>query len=79
MPVPAMEAYLRHLPAYQAQVRLLIADAVSVPHLGRAERRRVLDIWQTMAYGDSRPRLKPSPLVLASMGIGVRTVGRVTG
>jgi len=79
MPSTAIAAYLRRLPEHQAQLRLMLSDAASVPHMEKSARRRVLDRWQRQAHGGRLPAARPTPLALARMGIGVKRVAAKSG
>ena len=75
MPFAAIDAYLKRLPARQAELKLLLADAVSIPHMKENHRREAQNAWMRTAMVNGGNEAKPaSPAILKMMGIGVRYV-----
>lgn len=75
MPIAAINAYLERLPARQAELKLVMSDAVSTPHMKERDRAATLKGWMRAAKIDADANVKPaSPARLKLMGIGVRHV-----
>jgi hypothetical protein len=70
MPIASIQAYLERLPARIAEMKLAMAEAVSVPHLEADERRDLLESWQEQAHLREMEAEVVSPAVLRMMGIG---------
>ena len=71
----AINAYLERLPARMAEYKLAMAEASTVPHMKKNDRKQTLDAWQKAANVFSPQKAKPaSPARLKLMGIGVRFV-----
>ncbi len=77
MPTTAIWAYLERLPGLKAEMRLMMAEATSVPHLKRADRRTLLrQLSEQMAAKRTAPvKRVVSRGQLALMGIGYRKEG----
>jgi len=74
MPMAAMEAYLERIPARQAELKLALADAVSLPHMKKNDRERSVREWERAANVDSEQTARVAPRgLLKLMGIGVRS------
>jgi hypothetical protein len=71
MPFAAIESYLERLPARQAEMKLLLADVVSVPHMKEHNRRSALNQWMRNAKARAQAVRPATPGVLKLMGIGV--------
>ena len=76
MPFAAIEAYLSRLDVRMAEVKVMMADVVSLPHMKKGDRSSTLNRWMKIvnipqineqATPASKARLK-------MMGIGVRYV-----
>lgn len=75
MPFAAIEAYLQRLPARQAELRLMVADAASIPHMKPEARRSVMRAWERIAEEFGGATARPASAGrLKLMGIGVRYV-----
>lgn len=74
MPVAAINAYMVRLPARQSEMKLLLSDAVSIPHMKESHRQSALNNWMRMAMISSENATPASPARLKMMGIGVRYV-----
>ena len=75
MPMQAIEAYLTRLPARQAEMKLLMSDAISIPHVKESARNNMLAAWMRAANVFTENAARPaSPARLKLMGIGVRYV-----
>jgi mannitol/fructose-specific phosphotransferase system IIA component len=75
MPLAAISAYLERLPARQAELKLLLSDAVSIPHMKENHREAAQSAWMRAAMIEADNSIKPaSPARLKLMGIGVRHV-----
>lgn len=76
MPVSAMEAYLARLETRKAEVKILLADVVSLPHMTKKKREATLKGWMKyLNFEDAKPK-PASPARLRMMGIGVKHVGK---
>lgn len=72
MPTMALEAYVVHLPARMAELKLTIADAVSVPHMKESQRKSTLNAWERDAR-ENQPLVRaPTSAGLRLLGIGVK-------
>jgi len=72
MPIASIEAYLKRLDARMAEMKLVMADAISLPHMKKNDQTRTVKQWEKTASAQSKPASKPaSPAVLRLMGIGV--------
>lgn len=72
MPQTAISAYLERLPARQAEVKLMLSDAVSYPHMKKGDRQTAMRQWMKKARSRSDASVRPaSPGVLKLLGIGV--------
>ena len=74
MPLAAINAYLDRLPARQAELKLLLSDAVSIPHMKENHRREAQSAWMRAARISMESAQTASPARLKMMGIGVRYV-----
>jgi len=74
-PMHAIRAYLAHLPARMAEMRLMLAGVIILPHTDKAARRKLVDGW-TKTLQQNAPALKrvAHPAVLGMLGIGVQFV-----
>lgn len=73
MPQAAIRLYLNRLPALQAEFRMLLSEAVIVPHLDAEARRTLLRRWEREAaqFVADRER-STSVAAIRMMGIGVK-------
>jgi hypothetical protein len=74
MPMSAIQAYLEKLPARLAEAKLVMSEAVSLPHLKEEDRRDLLETWREQADLRDVEAEIASPAVLKLMGIGVVNV-----
>lgn len=76
MPMAAIAAYLEHLPARLAEMKLSIADAASIPHMKESARRFTQKAWMREIEAHSGIAMSQvvSPARLKLAGIGVRFV-----
>lgn len=73
MPIAAIGAYLERLPAREAELTLLMADAAAYPHMKESHRKRALSGWLRSANaGARRVARRASPARLRMLGIGVK-------
>lgn len=79
MPMTAITAYTRELPAMQASLCLLLSGVVSLPHMKQGERQRMLDQWRVQSEGTTLSPIRPTPAMLKRIGIGVRRHGPKPG
>lgn len=72
-PLSALNSYLERLPARQAELKMLIAEAVSIPHMKKEDADNLISRWTKEAeVAVSNNNVKPaSPGRLKMMGIGV--------
>jgi hypothetical protein len=71
MPLAAIQAYHRQLPALQAQLSLLLVATSGFPYLDEDRQREQMRRWRD-ALGEAAVPEPPSPAQLALIGIGVR-------
>lgn len=71
-PLAALKVYLERLPGLQAELKLILASAASLPHTSQSAAQRILDGWEEQMLADlpTVPRVAP-PALLAMMGIRV--------
>ena len=75
MPFSAITAYLNRLPARQAEMKILFADAVSYPHIKKDQQHNMMNIWSKQANMFITPTARiATPGKLRMMGIGVKYV-----
>lgn len=72
MPSMTLEAYVVHLPARMAELKLTIADAVSVPHMKDSQRKSTLNAWEREARENQPVVRAPTRAGLRMLGIGVK-------
>ena len=75
MPFASIDSYVQQLSARQAELKILIVDAVSVPHMKEHDRRRAINGMTRAA--NIREKVKArraTPAMLKLMGIGVKHV-----
>lgn len=71
MPLVAIRAYHQRLPSLQSELRLMLADAASIPHVTGQSRKRIIETWARIAFGAARKAPIAPPALLGMMGIGV--------
>ena len=69
----AIQEYLNQLPARQAELKLLLSEAESIPNMKPKARESLLKEWMNTA-GLKPVVQKATPAVLKLMGIGVHHV-----
>jgi len=75
MPMASLENYLERLPARMAELKMTLADVVSLPHMKDRSRSSTMSGWMRMLQMTTPMRSKPvSKARLKLMGIGVRMV-----
>lgn len=75
MPLASIEAYLQKLEARKTEVKLMMADVVSLPKMKKRDRENLVNGWMKYLNIHSQAKAKPaSPGRLKLMGIGVRHV-----
>ena len=75
MPITGINAYIEKLEARKAELKLLMADVVSLPHMKKHDRMSTVNGWMKLLNIFSQTQAKPaSPARLKMMGIGVRHV-----
>lgn len=75
MPIPSINAYLEKLEVRFAEMKQMMADAASIPHMKEGDRKNTLNHWMKIMNVQSPTKAKPaSPARLKMMGIGVRHV-----
>lgn len=75
MPMAAFQEYLERLPEHMAELKLLLAEVVVLPHMKARDRRDVLRDWQEAAGMKSEANTA-TPGILKMFGIGVKHVSR---
>lgn len=72
MPIAAINVYLERLPARQAEMKMMLADVVSYPHIKQDKQERAMSRWfrEASAYVVRKAKVA-SPAILRLMGIGV--------
>lgn len=73
MPITLLRAHLKRLPSLQAEQQLRQAAVAAYPHMEQSDARRLWANWQRAAYPDQAV-VRPSPAMLALVGIGVTVV-----
>lgn len=75
MPMASLQSYLERLPARLAELKMVLADVVSLPHMKESHRRSTMNGWERALQMSipviSRPVSKAR---LNLIGIGVRMV-----
>jgi hypothetical protein len=72
MPIASITAYLERLPARQAELKLLLSDTVSIPHMKENARKQTLSGWMRVAQVFYSENARPASAArLRLMGIGV--------
>lgn len=72
MPIAAINVYLERLPARQAELKLMLADVVSYPHIKKDAQDTSIKQWLREANANVVQKAKvASPAILRLMGIGV--------
>jgi hypothetical protein len=75
MPVAAIEAYLDRLAANLAELKILMADANTLPYLSESARNERLRGWMKVVNQYYPAPARPAtPARLKLMGIGIRHV-----
>ena len=75
MPFASIEAYLVKLDVRMTEVKLMMADVVSLPHMKKGDRQTTLNRWMRLVKIESNQQARPaSKARLKLMGIGVRYV-----
>ena len=73
MPIAAINAYIGKLEARKTEVKLMMADVVSLPNMKKNDRVSLVNSWMRLLNVTSPTKVKPaSPGILKMMGIGVR-------
>ncbi len=78
MPMAGIEAYINRLEARKAEVKLMLADVVTLPNMKKGDRASLVNGWLKLlnVLNPSTMEAEPaSPGRLKMMGIGVRHVG----
>jgi len=76
MPMASLQAYLERLPARLAEVKMMLVEPITVPHLKKGDQSKMMNGWMKDAT-ISTPAKKPVPAILNMMGIGVRFEGKM--
>lgn len=76
MPLATVQAYLDQLPGMQADLRLALAEVVSLPYMNERTSRSVVERWEREAVGETletqQRRMTPtSPVLLQQAGMRV--------
>ena len=75
MPFASIEAYLSKLDVRMTEVKLMMADVVTLPNMKKSDRQATLNRWMKIVQIESNQRARPaSKARLKMMGIGVRYV-----
>lgn len=69
----ALTAYLERLPVRQAELKLLLADPIGLPHMKKGDRKRAINGWMKAAHL-AMPAQSAKASSPGQMGIGVRRV-----
>ena len=70
-----VQAYLQKLEVRQAETKLMLADAGSVPHMKARDRNKTINRWMKIVQIQTPVKAKKaSPAKLKLMGIGVKHV-----
>lgn len=71
MPMASLEIYLDTLPARMAELKMVLADPMSLPHMNQKDQRATLSRW-TKELRAVMPAKPAVPAKLRMMGIGVK-------
>lgn len=72
MPFAAIQAYLKELPVRQAELRMMMGEAASVPHWEKDTRESwARELGEMMGQGPKQGAKVASPAMLAQRGIRV--------
>ena len=71
MPMASLKAYLERLPARMAEVKMLLAEPMILPHLKKEAQGKMTGGWIREARG-GRAAQRPVPAKLRLMGFAVR-------
>lgn len=71
MPIAAFQEYLRRLPARQAELKLVLAEAISLPQMKERDHKAAIRRWMREAGVEERAKPATSS-VLKLLGIGIR-------
>lgn len=73
MPMASLERYMERLPARMAELKMALADVVSLPHMKKGDQRSTMNGWMRALQFATPVRSGPvSRARLKMMGIGVR-------
>lgn len=74
MPVASIQEYLKKLEARKTEVKLLMADVVSLPNMKKRDRTDLVNGWMKFLniFSQAKKAKPASPGRLKLMGIGVR-------
>jgi hypothetical protein len=73
MPIASINAYINKLEARKTEVKLMMADVVSLPKMKKNDRVSLVNSWMKLLNITSQAQAKPaSPGRLKLMGIGVK-------
>jgi hypothetical protein len=73
MPISGIEAYTKMLEVRKTEVKLMMADVVSLPNMKKNDRVSLVNGWMKLLNITSQAQAKPaSPGRLKLMGIGVK-------
>ena len=75
MPIAALNAYLNHLEARQVETKLMLADAIMLPHVKKEDYQSKLNGWKRILdiHQSSKPKIA-SLAKLKLLGIKVNHV-----
>lgn len=73
MPIASIEAYLNRLELRKTEVKLMMADVVSLPQMKKRDRDSTVKSWMRLLNIFSQTKAKPaSSARLKMLGIGVK-------
>ena len=70
MPHSAIQLYLEQLQKRQAELRLLLGEAATVPHMDEEGRRNWTREINESLHGERKAQIVSSPEMLRAIGIG---------
>lgn len=75
MPFASIEAYLARLDVRMTEVKVMMSDVVSLPHMTKSDRKTTMNRWLKLLEIQSHEEIRPaSKARLNMMGIGVNYV-----
>jgi hypothetical protein len=71
MPHSAIQLYMERLKKRQAEMRLMLGEAATVPHMDEDGRKNWSNEIEEILHGAVKPKIVSSPGMFKAIGIGV--------